>query len=106
MDKKSKNEAWSMVNGVWIGGTPGTDNGDFKDPQNAGVNKGKATMNWLNEKEWDYIMALGDDHTDEDIFKALPDTAHTIKVGLDKSVARYHLLSVKDVREFLLAFAE
>jgi len=74
--------------------------------KNAGVSKGKATMNWLDENDWDYIMALGDDHTDEDIFKALPDSAHTIKVGLDKSVARYHLLSVKEVREFLGEFAK
>ena len=72
--------------------------------KNAGVNKGKATMNWLAEKDWDFIMALGDDHTDEDIFKALPNNAHTIKIGLDKSSARYHLISVKEVREFLSAF--
>jgi trehalose 6-phosphate synthase/phosphatase len=72
--------------------------------KNAGVSKGKATAAWLGEEEWDFIMALGDDHTDEDTFKALPDTAHTIKVGLDKSVARYHLLSVEEVRSFLDEF--
>lgn len=74
--------------------------------KNAGVSKGKATLNWLEEGKWDFIMALGDDHTDEDTFKALPDTAHTIKVGLDKSVARYNLLSVKDVRSFLSRFTK
>jgi trehalose 6-phosphate synthase/phosphatase len=74
--------------------------------KNAGVSKGKATLNWLEEGKWDFIMALGDDHTDEDTFKALPDTAHTIKVGLDKSVARYNLLSVEDVRRFLGRFTE
>ena len=72
--------------------------------KNAGVNKGKATMNWLEEENWDFIMALGDDHTDEDIFKALPDDAYTVKVGLDKSVARYHLISVQEVRAFLGRF--
>ncbi|NRA50189.1 MAG: trehalose-phosphatase, partial [Phaeodactylibacter sp.] len=74
--------------------------------KNAGVSKGKATLNWLEEDKWDFIMALGDDHTDEDTFKALPDTANTIKVGLDKSVARYNLLSVEDVRRFLGRFTE
>ncbi len=74
--------------------------------KNAGVSKGKATLNWLEEGKWDFIMALGDDHTDEDTFKALPDTAHTIKVGLDKSVAKYNLLSVEDVRRFLGRFTK
>jgi len=69
--------------------------------KNAGVNKGHATLNWLNQRDWDFIMALGDDHTDEDIFKVLPESAFTIKVGLATSVARYNLLSVEEVRELL-----
>jgi len=69
--------------------------------KNAGVNKGHATLNWLNQRDWDFIMALGDDHTDEDIFKVLPESAFTIKVGLGTSVARYNLLSVEEVRELL-----
>jgi trehalose 6-phosphate synthase/phosphatase len=73
--------------------------------KNAGVSKGKATMNWFGQQEWDFIMAFGDDHTDEDTFKALPDSAHTIKVGLDKSVARYNLLSVEEVRTMLRELA-
>lgn len=73
--------------------------------KNAGVNKGKATLNWVNEEDWDFIMALGDDHTDEDTFKALPDGAYTIKVGLSNSVARYNVLSVKEVRQLLHRFA-
>ena len=74
--------------------------------KNAGVNKGKATLNWVDEEDWDFIMALGDDHTDEDTFKALPDGAYTIKVGLSQSVARYNVLSVKEVRQLLHRFAD
>lgn len=69
--------------------------------KNAGVNKGKAMVNWLNGEEWDFIMAIGDDHTDEDTFKALPESAYTIKVGIAQSAARYQLLSVAHVRELL-----
>ncbi len=69
--------------------------------KNAGVNKGKAALGWINEKKWDFILAIGDDHTDEDIFKALPKNSYTIKVGLQQTQARYHLLSVTDVRELL-----
>ncbi len=69
--------------------------------KNAGVNKGKAAMSWLRRQEWDFILAIGDDHTDEDIFKAMPENAYTIKIGLQQTVARYNLMSVSDVRELL-----
>ncbi len=74
--------------------------------KNAGVNKGKATLSWINENQWNFIMAIGDDHTDEDTFKVMPPEAFTIKVGMDKSVARYNLLSVDDVRRLLSDFVE
>lgn len=69
--------------------------------KNAGVNKGKAARHWLNEADWDFILAIGDDNTDEDTFKVLPAKALSIKVGMGQSVARYNLLGVKKVREFL-----
>ena len=72
--------------------------------KNSGVNKGKATGNWLRSKEWDFIIAIGDDQTDEDIFKVLPKTAYTLKVGLMQTIARYNLLSVQDVRTLLDEF--
>ncbi|NRB65227.1 MAG: bifunctional alpha,alpha-trehalose-phosphate synthase (UDP-forming)/trehalose-phosphatase [Saprospiraceae bacterium] len=74
--------------------------------KNAGVNKGKATINWLQESDWDFIMAIGDDHTDEDTFKALPADAYTIKVGLENTAARYNVLSVKEVRQLLRRITE
>ncbi len=69
--------------------------------KNAGVNKGKATLNWLRQQHWDFILAIGDDHTDEDIFKVLPKNAYTIKVGIQKTIAKFNILSVQDVRELL-----
>ncbi len=70
--------------------------------KNAGINKGKATAYWLMKDDYDFMMAIGDDSTDEDTFKALPEEAYTIKVGLDKTAARFNLLDVKNVRELLL----
>ena len=58
---------------------------------NAGVDKSTATLKWLKKKEWDFIMALGDDWTDEDTFSVLPKTAYTIKVGARPSQARFSL---------------
>ena len=44
---------------------------------------------------------LGDDITDEDMFRMLPNKAITIKVGLVNSYARYNLPSYKDAISFL-----
>jgi len=69
--------------------------------KNAGVNKGKAISNWLTENSYDFILAIGDDHTDEDTFKAMPLEAYTIKVGLTKTHARFNLQTVEEVRTLL-----
>ncbi|WP_339735947.1 bifunctional alpha,alpha-trehalose-phosphate synthase (UDP-forming)/trehalose-phosphatase [uncultured Sunxiuqinia sp.] len=66
-----------------------------------GINKGVAAMRFLRENEYDYIIAIGDDWTDEYMFRELPDTAVTIKVGLKSTAASYKLESVKSVRNFL-----
>ena len=58
-------------------------------------------MNFMQEYEYDFVMAIGDDHTDEDIFKALPPTAITIKVGSHITAARYFIGDFVDVRVFL-----
>jgi trehalose 6-phosphate synthase/phosphatase len=73
--------------------------------KNAGVNKGHATLYWVNEDDWDFIMAIGDDHTDEDIFKALPESAYSIKVGRGSSAARFQLPGVEEVRDLLTGLA-
>lgn len=74
--------------------------------KNAGVNKGKATLNWLNEGPYDFILAIGDDYTDEDIFTVLPTDAYSIKVGLGQTKARFNVLTVEDVRAMLTEMTE
>jgi trehalose 6-phosphate synthase/phosphatase len=69
--------------------------------KNVEINKGKAAMNFFLKKNYDFVMALGDDHTDEDIFRALPEKAVTIKVGNHVSAARFYLNNFLDVRRFL-----
>lgn len=77
---------------------PGNKVIEFK---NMEVNKGKAALNWLYDKTPDFILALGDDHTDEDIFRALPDDAFTVKVGNNLSEAKYYLNDFNEVRKLL-----
>jgi trehalose 6-phosphate synthase/phosphatase len=65
------------------------------------INKGKAVVGLMQDNEFDFIMAIGDDHTDEDIFKAMPQSAVTIKVGSHVSAARYYISDFVEVRKFL-----
>ncbi|MEX0617208.1 MAG: bifunctional alpha,alpha-trehalose-phosphate synthase (UDP-forming)/trehalose-phosphatase [Candidatus Woykebacteria bacterium] len=65
------------------------------------INKGRATIGFLGSKKWDFVLALGDDVTDEDIFGQLPGGAYSIKVGLGSSKARFNLKSVRDARALL-----
>jgi trehalose 6-phosphate synthase/phosphatase len=74
--------------------------------KNIEVNKGKAAQNWLLDNNPDFIIAFGDDHTDEDIFKALPDGAYTIKVGSNISAAKFYLKDYNEVRDLLTAFTK
>ncbi len=70
--------------------------------KNVEINKGKAVLGFVHDSmDHDFIMAIGDDYTDEDIFKALPPSAVTIKVGSSVSAARYYTGDYRDVRAFL-----
>ncbi len=74
--------------------------------KNAEINKGKAVAAWVMENQPDMIIAIGDDYTDEDIFKTLAEDAITIKVGSNISAAKYFLHSYRDVRRFLATLAK
>ncbi|HEX7365881.1 MAG TPA: bifunctional alpha,alpha-trehalose-phosphate synthase (UDP-forming)/trehalose-phosphatase [Pelobium sp.] len=69
--------------------------------KNAEINKGKATLEYLHQEKFDFLLAMGDDHTDEDIFTAINDIAITIKVGSSISEANYYLRNVDEVRKLL-----
>ena len=69
--------------------------------KNAGINKGRVARHWLSQHAWDFVLAIGDDATDEDTFHALPKEAYSIKVGLEPSHARFNLASPISVRRLL-----
>jgi trehalose 6-phosphate synthase/phosphatase len=69
--------------------------------RNPGVNKGRAALRLISGSDWDFILAIGDDRTDEDLFSALPDSAYSIKVGVGPTRARYNLDNVAAVRNLL-----
>ncbi|MEO5977535.1 MAG: trehalose-phosphatase [Chryseolinea sp.] len=65
------------------------------------INKGLAISRILEQNKYDFIIAVGDDKTDEDMFKVLPDSAYTIKVGNGYTSARYRILKQDDVPRLL-----
>ena len=67
----------------------------------AGVNKGSAALDWLQRVRADFLLGVGDDWTDEDLFKALPPSAFTVRVGLAETAARFHLSGPPAVRRLL-----
>ncbi len=69
--------------------------------KNAEINKGKAASAYIYDKHFDFMIAMGDDHTDEDIFTNLPDSAITIKIGSSVSEAKFYLRSVEETRVLL-----
>ncbi len=69
--------------------------------RNAGVGKGIFYTRFLAETPYDFILAMGDDWTDEDLFAVLPATAYSIKVAPRASKARFNLRTHNDARILL-----
>ncbi len=70
----------------------------------AGINKGRAAIQKMGTNKYDFILAIGDDWTDEYTFDAMPEAAYTIKVGAKATKASYYIESVDLVRELLCRF--
>jgi len=73
--------------------------------RNAGIGKGRAVLRILQSGEWDFILAAGDDWTDEEMFAVLPPQAYTIRVGLTPSRARFNVASYREIRSLLRSLA-
>ncbi|AWX43122.1 Alpha,alpha-trehalose-phosphate synthase (UDP-forming) [Flagellimonas maritima] len=73
--------------------------------KSSNVNKGRASVRMLGEDDYDFVFAIGDDWTDEFMFQELPKSSITVKVGLKKTQAKYHVVNTKKVRDLLKLFA-
>ncbi|MFW2376197.1 MAG: bifunctional alpha,alpha-trehalose-phosphate synthase (UDP-forming)/trehalose-phosphatase [Cellulophaga baltica] len=74
--------------------------------KSSNVNKGRAAMRMYGKNDYDFVFAIGDDWTDEFMFQELPKTAVTVKVGLQKTSAKYYVDGTKDVRKLLKRFID
>lgn len=66
-----------------------------------GITKGMVADEMLASSEADFVLCIGDDYTDEDMFRAVPESAYTIKVGFGDTHARFRLAGVDSVLELL-----
>jgi trehalose 6-phosphate synthase/phosphatase len=67
----------------------------------SGVNKGIAGMYFVSKNNFDFMLAIGDDYTDENLFKVIPPIAYSIKVGMTQSYAKFNLHSYIEVIRLL-----
>jgi trehalose 6-phosphate synthase/phosphatase len=69
-----------------------------------GVDKGVTANNIINTYNPDFILCIGDDTTDEDMFRMLKDKGYTIKIGRGNTAAQYKIVSQREVFPFLRRF--
>lgn len=60
------------------------------------ISKGRVAQEWLIH-DHDFILCIGDDVTDEDMFATMPLQAYTVKVGTGTTRARLRLRGVESV---------
>ena len=65
------------------------------------INKGVALNKVLKVEDFDFIICIGDDMSDEYMFNILPDESVTIKVGNKNSNAKYFIKNSFEVRKLL-----
>lgn len=70
-----------------------------------GATKGHIAEKWL-EKQPTFVLAIGDDYTDEDMFEVLPSWAYTVKVGRGRTAARFRLQKSAEVLALLEKLAK
>ena len=73
--------------------------------KSVGINKGRAALHWLSKGDWGFVLGIGDDWTDEDLFAILPESAYSIKVGHSPSKAKFNVDSVWEVRSLIKELA-
>jgi trehalose 6-phosphate synthase/phosphatase len=69
-----------------------------------GVDKGATALNILSRLNPDFTLCIGDDVTDEDMFRTLKDRAYTVKIGSGNTAAQFKLLQQRDVLPLLRKF--
>jgi trehalose 6-phosphate synthase/phosphatase len=63
--------------------------------------KGTAVSEIVSKEKFDFILSVGDDVTDEDMFRAIPEYGYTFKIGFSPTGARYSIKSQSEIYRIL-----
>lgn len=69
--------------------------------RNSGVDKGTAVAGAFDLEDYDFVLVIGDDRTDEDMFSAVPAASHTVKIGVQQTGARHAVPDQRSARGLL-----
>jgi trehalose 6-phosphate synthase/phosphatase len=75
---------------------------EIKNPK---ITKANAAQLWL-DRNYPFVLAIGDDVTDESLFSHLSGTSYSVKVGRGRTAARYRLKSSKEILSLLKVLAK
>lgn len=104
LSEKRANELNNVLTGLLANSNIGVMPGNkVLEVKNAIVNKGNAANSFLS-KPYDFIFGIGDDWTDEYIFRELPENAITVKVGTEETAAKYYIENQEKVKDLLRKF--
>jgi trehalose 6-phosphate synthase/phosphatase len=67
----------------------------------SGYDKGSTALKLIGQDDYDFILAIGDDKTDEDLFRVLPQGALTFRIGITASLAKYNLRDQQQVAHLM-----
>jgi trehalose 6-phosphate synthase/phosphatase len=73
--------------------------------KNPTISKGAAAQRWL-KRNYAFVLSIGDDVTDEELFSTLPVTAYSIRVGRGRTNARFRVKSYRNVIGLLKKLAK
>ncbi len=71
---------------------------EVRDPA---VGKGRAARRWLAAARWEFVLAAGDDVTDEELFAVLPEGTHSVRVGFGPTQAAWMMEAPHRLRALL-----
>lgn len=72
--------------------------------RHTGIDKGRAALQLMATHRPDFILAVGDDATDEDLFRQLPKRGHSVRVGRGDTRASHTVPAPADVLALLQEF--
>lgn len=72
----------------------------------SGIDKGVIAQKLMKEVNYDFALAIGDDKTDEDMFKVLQNGCVTIKVGTGHTAAQYSVTNQVAALQLIAAFTK